>query len=217
MVPEDEISDGFLETLDNLIEYEEVVKENFELLEEVLHEHGNRIEVRVREDSIVQALGQTLVPDVKPDVAKDIGLNIFEFIIYGDLDSVNYLQREAESPEYVKGLVHLLSLYGTQMSSIRLARLQGDKFWSRINTDLTIRDQGDRYGMTHRLEIALDETVEFEASPPSNLNLIGYFINQQIRAMNSFGTTAGVSKSEIEQFKELANELIDTHNEHSDG
>lgn len=110
-------------------------------------------------------------------------------------------------------LVEILSKfkyrYERELDDPAYRAIQGDNYWSRVSTDMVLRDDGNHPGLNHSITINNYDEVEITTSLQSNLDLIGVLLSGEINAIEEFGEKGArsISLDTIDNLRKDIDEL----------
>lgn len=106
--------------------------------------------------------------------------------------------------------------YGDQIDDPIYRDVQGENYWSRVSTDIVLRNKDNIPGLNHSITIGVDEEVKITTSLQSNLDLIGVLLGEEVDAIEQLGQQAAknISLESIDGLREKLDQIEESVKEH---
>lgn len=166
-----------------LLEYEDEILSVGDQIDNCLHENLKEIKEAPQEAHLLNSISLPLSQTVQDqDILDSLAVEISNAILRWDGEYTRVSKELETQKRFTKLFTRLTSKYQLNVTHIKIIEEEGSNFWRRADTDIVSRPPNDTLGMTHHISIGLEgETVQLTTSMDSNLRIIDYLLDQQVR------------------------------------
>lgn len=192
-----------LELSHSLVDEEDVILSVSDELDETLNEQVKNTNIEVSRSDLLHSLKLCILDTIDDDErASDLARNIYTFLIIASENGITIMKETDASEALISYLRRLLLRYNANVKNIYMSGRQGENYWKRIKSDVTLRSPDRVAGINYKIYTGLTDKSELTVSLSSNLGLIEQLLAAQERAINSLGPLS-LNEASIEQLEQI--------------
>ena len=158
-----------------MVKYEDVFLERKEQLRRALDRITSK-PLDTRQEEIVRMLNVALSGTGDSDEEfQEAMIAYIQMIMIQDERAADRLLEHDASPEYIRFVLNSIIDYGGDMQRLNFRSTQGDRWWSFVDLDRIIKDDGIKHH--HKITIDKKEKVEIHSTPHSDWTLIRHLLD----------------------------------------
>lgn len=173
--------------IDTLVEYEDQIVENRDLIRVGLEEQIKPSEPRIRSGDVVNGIAMALSSSLDEDDATQVSSALLNCLTNATTDFIAQIKEREPRDELLTFMAEVSMKYQMPASALLSAEVEGPNYWTRVDTDLTIRSPQAQPSLTHHVILNQGRTVDIDTNLDSNLRLARYLLSQHIEALDLLG------------------------------
>lgn len=186
-----------------LVEFQDeilAVRDELDKTFDEFREHHHRVP---DQDLVISAVEAVLAGSIDEDQIEDVVYPILNFILNHGVKELQALRSQDPNREFLNFLSRLGVKYQAFLYKTRNRWLQGPHSWRDVETSF-VRRGNDFPGIDYKLYVGDQDEMNLSVSLRSNLQLAGYLLDQEIRAIERFPKEVEeqIHSEEIERIEE---------------